>query len=200
MRDRTAPDVGYPAAIAARTPAASRGSRHHEQMSRDVRSSFAASPPRRNRPAAREETPCNLCGASTYVVVGTRDRDGLPLRTVLCTACGMVWTNPRPTAADMNAYYETSYRADYKGHRAPPLRKIVRGFLGAADRRRLLRQFDSRRLHSLNQEPGNDIEKSDESVGVSGKCSRDADCPFEAVSVSSFGLSPPRGFHFDAAL
>jgi 2-polyprenyl-3-methyl-5-hydroxy-6-metoxy-1,4-benzoquinol methylase len=53
----------------------------------------------------------------------------------------MVWTNPRPTAADMNAYYETSYRADYKGHRAPPLRKIVRGFLGAADRRRLLRQF-----------------------------------------------------------
>jgi 2-polyprenyl-3-methyl-5-hydroxy-6-metoxy-1,4-benzoquinol methylase len=108
-------------------------------MSRAVRSAFAASPTRRDRPAAVEETPCNLCGASTYVVVGTRDRDGGPLRTVLCTACGLVWTNPRPTAADMNAYYQTSYRADYKGHRAPPLRKIVRGFIGAADRRLLLR-------------------------------------------------------------
>ena len=96
--------------------------------------------------AAREETPCNLCGASTYVVVGTRDRDGNPLRTVLCTACGLVWTNPRPTAADMNAYYETSYRADYKRHRAPPPRKIVRGFLGAADRRSVLRPFGARTM------------------------------------------------------
>ena len=39
----------------------------------------------------------------------------------------------------MNAYYETTYRADYKGQAAPPLRKIVRGFLGASDRRRMLR-------------------------------------------------------------
>ena len=39
----------------------------------------------------------------------------------------------------MNAYYETTYRSDYKGQAAPPLRKIVRGFLGAADRRRMLR-------------------------------------------------------------
>lgn len=125
-------------------------------MFRDVRSGFARSalPPspglrragRRDRPAAREETPCNLCGASTYVVVGTRDRDGAPLRTVLCTACGLVWTNPRPGAADMNAYYEASYRADYKGHPAPPLRKIVRGFLGAAERRQALRKFGARTM------------------------------------------------------
>jgi 2-polyprenyl-3-methyl-5-hydroxy-6-metoxy-1,4-benzoquinol methylase len=95
--------------------------------------------PRVVRPAAREETPCNLCGASNEVVVGTRDRDGLPLRTVLCRTCGLVWTNPRPSAADMNAYYETTYRSDYKGQSAPPLRKIVRGFLGAAERRAMLR-------------------------------------------------------------
>ena len=112
-------------------------------MSRAVRSASAR---RRDRPAPREETPCNLCGASTYVVVGTRDRDGGPLRTVLCTACGLVWTNPRPTAADMNAYYETSYRDDYKGHRAPLLRKIVRGFIGAADRRNALRRYGARTM------------------------------------------------------
>ena len=91
------------------------------------------------RPAPTEETACNLCGARNEVVVGTRDRDGHPLRTVLCRTCGLVWTNPRPSAAAMNAYYETTYRADYKGQAAPPLRKIVRGFLGASDRRMMLR-------------------------------------------------------------
>lgn len=91
------------------------------------------------RPEAREETACNLCGARNDVVVGTRDRDGHPLRTVLCQTCGLVWTNPRPTTAEMNAYYGTTYRADYKGQRIPPLRKIVRGFIGAADRRMMLR-------------------------------------------------------------
>ncbi|HEX5108578.1 MAG TPA: class I SAM-dependent methyltransferase [Vicinamibacterales bacterium] len=75
------------------------------------------------------------------MVVGTRDRDGRPLRTVLCRVCGLVWTNPRPPAAAMKAYYESAYRADYKGHGSPPLRKIVRGFLGAAERRTLLRRL-----------------------------------------------------------
>ena len=93
------------------------------------------------RPPARDETPCNLCGAANWVVVGTRDRDGRSLRTVLCRFCGLVWINPRPSIADMNAYYRTEYRADYKGQTAPPLRKIVRGFLGAADRRQLLRRL-----------------------------------------------------------
>jgi SAM-dependent methyltransferase len=90
------------------------------------------------RPAATEETACNLCGASDYEVVGERDREGQPLRTVLCRACGLVWTNPRPSVADMDAYYATEYRADYKGQQTPPLRKILRGLLGARDRRQQL--------------------------------------------------------------
>src|SRR6187549_942034 len=104
---------------------AARGSRHQQPMSAVVRAASARSalPPsprlrrtgRADRPVAREETPCNLCGARNEIVVGTRDRDGHPLRTVLCRTCGLVWTNPRPSAADMNAYYETTYRADYKG-------------------------------------------------------------------------------------
>jgi 2-polyprenyl-3-methyl-5-hydroxy-6-metoxy-1,4-benzoquinol methylase len=92
-----------------------------------------------SRPAASEDTPCNLCGASDYDVVGTADREGQPLRTVMCRRCGLVWINPRPSIADMDAYYATEYRADYTGTRTPPLRKIVRGMLGAIDRRRSLR-------------------------------------------------------------
>src|SRR5262245_17662209 len=98
------------------------------------------------RPAPTEHTACNLCGAGHEVVVGARDRDGHPLRTVLCSSCGLVWTNPRPSAADMNAYYETTYRADYKGQTAPPLLKIIRGFLGASERRTILRPFRARTM------------------------------------------------------
>ena len=47
--------------------------------------------------------------------------------------------------------------------------------------------FDSRRLHSLNQETSNDLEKSTSSLGVSWERSEDGDCPQEAVTVSSFG-------------
>jgi SAM-dependent methyltransferase len=92
-----------------------------------------------SRPAPSEETACNLCGARDFEVVGTADRDGRPLRTVMCRRCGLIWTNPRPSVADMDAYYATDYRADYTGAAAPPLRKIVRGMLGAHDRRRGLR-------------------------------------------------------------
>jgi SAM-dependent methyltransferase len=94
-----------------------------------------------SRPAATEVTACNLCGGGDYDVVATSDREGRPLRTVMCRACGLVWTNPRPTAGDMDAYYASGYRADYTGAAAPPLRKIVRGMLGARDRRRALRSL-----------------------------------------------------------
>ena len=94
-----------------------------------------------NRPPATEETPCNLCGASDYDVIGRTDRDGRPLRTVLCRRCGLAWVNPRPPAAAMDAYYESDYRGDYKGTHTPALRKILRGVIGAADRRRELRQL-----------------------------------------------------------
>ncbi len=96
-------------------------------------------PARVTRPAATEETPCNLCGADDYDVIARGDRDGQPLRTVLCRRCGLAWVNPRPPAAAMDDYYEREYRADYKGAQAPPLRKILRGLLGADERRRAIR-------------------------------------------------------------
>ena len=93
------------------------------------------------RPAATEEVPCNLCGGRDYDVVGRADREGRPLQTVMCRACGLLGTNPRPAAADMDRYYAQEYRSDYKGASMPALRKVLRGMLGARERRRDLRPY-----------------------------------------------------------
>jgi hypothetical protein len=50
----------------------------------------------------------------------------------------------------------------------------------------IIRRFDSRRLHLLNQEPSNDLEKSEKSLGVIWECSTDGDCRSAAVAVSVF--------------
>lgn len=92
-----------------------------------------------SRPTATEETPCNLCGRRDYDVIGRRDRDGHPLRTVMCRACGLVWMNPRPSVEAMARYYGAEYRSDYKGDAQPSLRKLLRGLAGAHERRRGLR-------------------------------------------------------------
>jgi 2-polyprenyl-3-methyl-5-hydroxy-6-metoxy-1,4-benzoquinol methylase len=70
--------------------------------------------------------------------VAVRDRNGRPLRTVLCSGCGLVWTNPRPSDADVDRYYATGYRLDYARQRTPTRRKLLRGLRGAEERRQAL--------------------------------------------------------------
>lgn len=82
--------------------------------------------------------PCNLCGSSDIEVLGTHDRDGHPLRTTICRACGLVWSNPRPSADEVRRYYSREYRLDYKGHSTPPMRHIARSGRGALNRYRAL--------------------------------------------------------------
>jgi 2-polyprenyl-3-methyl-5-hydroxy-6-metoxy-1,4-benzoquinol methylase len=102
------------------------------------------------RPAATEFVPCNLCGATDYDVVGRKDREGRPLQTVLCRRCGLVFTNPRPTAAELDRYYQAEYRADYSGAATPARRKVLRGMLGARDRLQMLRPLLRARTTALD--------------------------------------------------
>jgi len=85
--------------------------------------------------------PCNLCGASEVEVIGDRDRDGHPLRTTICRRCGLVWSNPRPSGADVRRYYSSEYRIDYKGHSTPSMRHTARSGRGALNRYRALAPF-----------------------------------------------------------
>jgi SAM-dependent methyltransferase len=114
--------------------AATAGMSHLHATKREAATTSVA----RVRPT--EETACNLCGARDYQVVGTRDRDGRPLQTTICRRCGLVWTNPRPSDEAIDEYYRREYRKDYKKSPLPSRRKVLRGILGALDRRRRLEQ------------------------------------------------------------
>lgn len=53
---------------------------------------------------------CNLCGRSQFVVIAHRDRYGFPAEAHACAACGLVFLNPRLTAAAYGRFYESVYR------------------------------------------------------------------------------------------
>jgi SAM-dependent methyltransferase len=61
-----------------------------------------------------ESVPCPLCGGEHHralVVAGDRLRPGdrARYRVVRCTDCGLAFTDPRPSADEMAAFYPTSY-------------------------------------------------------------------------------------------
>ena len=68
--------------------------------------------------AYRYEDIACLCGESQEELVCTRDRYGLPHRTVLCASCGLVRTNPRLDSPSYQDFYSKHYRSIYErpGH------------------------------------------------------------------------------------
>ncbi len=69
---------------------------------------------------------CNLCGEQTAERIGTTDRDGQPLRTVLCHGCGLVWTDPRPDSDQTRKFYAEEYRLQYKSTYVPKRKHVHR--------------------------------------------------------------------------
>ena len=78
--------------------------------------------------------PCELCESTEHRVVGTIDRDGEPLRTVICTGCGLVFSSPRPEPETVRDYYENSYRLDYKRSYQPRMKHVYRAGQVAIER------------------------------------------------------------------
>lgn len=68
-----------------------------------------------------ETVPC-ACGAPEHAdfVVAERDRYGLPVRTVLCSRCGLLRSTPRLTAAATAQFYDEDYRDLYTGEEIGP--------------------------------------------------------------------------------
>jgi SAM-dependent methyltransferase len=89
--------------------------------------------------AASCSIPCNLCEAKTVAVLATVSRSGKPLRTVICTACGLVWSDPRPH--DARQFYEEAYRVSYKNTYTPKPKHVLRAGKVALSRFEKIRQL-----------------------------------------------------------
>ncbi|MFM8358356.1 MAG: class I SAM-dependent methyltransferase [Verrucomicrobiota bacterium] len=101
--------------------------------------------------------PCAVCATTEVLEVARRDRDGRPLRAVLCRQCGLAWLDPRPTAEQVRHYYEQDYRKDYKGVWQPRPKHVARGARVALHRCRHLRPhlgFAARRVLDLGAGAG----------------------------------------------
>lgn len=65
--------------------------------------------------AELEEVACNACGSREHEVIAQRERFGLPLQTVICRNCGLIFINPRPTRRMYAEFYKSDYRKAVSG-------------------------------------------------------------------------------------
>lgn len=83
-----------------------------------------------------EAVPCRLCGCDRYAPVAGLDRRLKRLSTIMCDRCGLLRTNPMPSAVELDRYYERYYRLDYQGAvSAPRARHLRKRTAEAAERR-----------------------------------------------------------------
>lgn len=80
----------------------------------------------------KEVQSCNLCGGTRFAPVADGDRYGLPVKSVMCLGCWLVFLNPRMTA--------DAYREFYRdGH----YRKLLSEFYG--------REIDAKTIEAERQ-------------------------------------------------
>ncbi|WP_437229626.1 class I SAM-dependent methyltransferase [Planctomicrobium sp. SH661] len=91
-------------------------------------------PASRKSAAEHCSIPCNQCLGTDVEQVGSIDRSGAPLRTVLCRGCGLVWTDPRPTPEETRTFYADEYRLAYKAAYTPKPKHAYRETLRALNR------------------------------------------------------------------
>lgn len=57
-----------------------------------------------------ESVHCNLCGCDDYEVMATLSRFHIPLRSVICRRCGLMYINPRMSQEQYKGFYKSVYR------------------------------------------------------------------------------------------
>jgi 2-polyprenyl-3-methyl-5-hydroxy-6-metoxy-1,4-benzoquinol methylase len=74
-----------------------------------------------------EYVPCVLCGSVSTRELFVGDRFDMGLRTVMCSKCSLVYTNPRPTEKSMIEFYLHEYRNFYESAERPNEEYIRKG-------------------------------------------------------------------------
>ncbi|MGL4325495.1 MAG: class I SAM-dependent methyltransferase [Beijerinckiaceae bacterium] len=65
-------------------------------------------------PYQGEHVDCPVCGSVNHGVISRWDRRMKRLTTALCDDCGLFFTSPMPTDAELENYYRNIYRFDYQ--------------------------------------------------------------------------------------
>lgn len=63
-----------------------------------------------------EAVACNLCGSDDYEILATRSRFQIPLNSVICRRCGLMYLNPRMSQKQYQEFYKSSYRKFFCNH------------------------------------------------------------------------------------
>ena len=69
---------------------------------------------------------CEICHSNHFREIGSTDREGKALRTVICEGCGLVFSDPRPDTSQIDDFYRESYRMAYKQAWQPRLKHTYR--------------------------------------------------------------------------
>lgn len=76
-------------------------------------------------PYVGEPVDCPVCGSADHGPIARTDRKLKRLTTHLCGACGLFFTNPMPTDAELAEYYAATYRMEYQFRPGRPARAHV---------------------------------------------------------------------------
>lgn len=66
---------------------------------------------------------CPVCGADDHERIARYDRRLKRLSTHMCFKCGLFFTNPMPSSAELDRFYAATYRAEYQFAFSRPRRK-----------------------------------------------------------------------------
>ncbi|HPU50765.1 MAG TPA: class I SAM-dependent methyltransferase [Burkholderiaceae bacterium] len=95
-------------------------------------------------------THCPLCAGQRCLPTSERDRDGHPLINHLCQDCGLVFVDPPPSRAELDAWYADHYRQDYKGVLEPRPHHVLRAGRAALARLTRIRPLLAGRPRALD--------------------------------------------------
>lgn len=86
-------------------------------------------------PVLEAITPCPCCkGRQAVEVCNVDGKTGEPLRTLMCTGCGLGRIDPLPDRLELEAWYRDAYRQEYKSSIQPSMRHVLRAGRNARDR------------------------------------------------------------------
>jgi SAM-dependent methyltransferase len=78
----------------------------------------------------KQSISCPICASTGFEVLSRADRYRMGVCTAQCAKCGLVMTNPMPTADALNAFYKSTYRVYYRKVQSPSAEHILELGLG----------------------------------------------------------------------